>query len=101
MAYRKLKHYFQAHKIIIPSSVPLNNIFKNLDAIGRIGKWATEINDFVIEFIGRNTIKSQAIVDFVTDWTPTPITWRRSQNQSRQCTQMGHGDKQELESRQS
>jgi hypothetical protein len=67
MASRKLKHYFQAHKIIIPSSFPLDNIFKNLEAIGRIGKWATEINDFIIEFIGRSTIKSQALADFVTD----------------------------------
>jgi hypothetical protein len=29
MAARKLKHYFQAHKITIPSSFPLDNIFKN------------------------------------------------------------------------
>jgi hypothetical protein len=64
MASRKLKHYFQAHKIIIPSSFPLDNIFKNPEAIGRIEKWATEINDYV------NTIKSQALADFVADWTP-------------------------------
>ena len=69
MASRKLKHYFQAHKIIIPLSYPLNNIFKNPEAIGRIGKWATEINDFAIEFVGRNIIKSQALADFLADWT--------------------------------
>jgi hypothetical protein len=34
MASRKLKHYFQAHKIIIPSSFSLDNIFKNPEAIG-------------------------------------------------------------------
>ena len=34
MASRKLKHYFQAHKIIIPLSFPLDNIFKNPKAIG-------------------------------------------------------------------
>ena len=50
-------------------SFPLDNIFKNLEAIGQIGKWATEINDFVIEFVGRNAIKSQALVDFIIDWT--------------------------------
>jgi hypothetical protein len=69
MASRKLKHYFQAHKIIVSSSFPLDNIFKNLEAIGQIGKWATEINDFTIEFVGRNTIKSQSLADFVVDWT--------------------------------
>ena len=70
MASRKLKHYFQVHKITIPPSFPLENIFKNPEAIGRIGKWATEINDFTIEFVERNTIKSQALIDFLADWTP-------------------------------
>jgi hypothetical protein len=58
MASRKLKHYFQAHKIIVPSSFPLDNIFKNPEAIGCISKWATEINDFTIELVRRHTIKS-------------------------------------------
>ena len=58
MASRKPKHYFHAYKIIIPSRFPLDNIFKNPEAIGRIGKWATEINNFVIEFVGRKAIKS-------------------------------------------
>jgi hypothetical protein len=58
MASKKLKHYFQAHKIIVPSSFPPDNIFMNLEAIGRIGKWATKINNFSIEFVGRHTIKS-------------------------------------------
>jgi hypothetical protein len=48
----------------------LDNIFKNLEAIGWIGKWATKINDITIEFVGRNTIKSQALAKFVADWTP-------------------------------
>jgi hypothetical protein len=58
MASRKLKHYFQGHKTIIPLSFSLDNIFKNPEAIGRIGKWTTKINDFAIEFMGRNAIKS-------------------------------------------
>ena len=58
MASRKLKHYFQAHKITIPSSFLLDNILKNSEAIGRIGKWDTKINDFTIELVERNAIKS-------------------------------------------
>ena len=69
MASRKLKHYFQAHKITIPSSFLLDNILKNPEAIGRIGKCGTEINDIAIEFVERNTIKSQALIDFLVDWT--------------------------------
>ena len=69
MASRKMKHYFQAHKIIVASNFLLDNILKNQEAIGQIEKWATEINDFTIEFVGRNTIKSQALIDFVANWT--------------------------------
>jgi hypothetical protein len=69
MASRKLKHYFQSHEITIPSSYPLDNIFKNPEAIGRIGKWATKLNDHVINYVGKTTMKSQALADFVANWT--------------------------------
>jgi hypothetical protein len=36
---RKLQHYFQAHKIVVPSSFPLGEIIHNRDAHGRIVKW--------------------------------------------------------------
>ena len=41
---RKLKHYFQAHEIIVPSSQLLRDIFSNKEASGRIGKWETELS---------------------------------------------------------
>jgi hypothetical protein len=41
MASRKLRHYFQAYHIIVPSSQPLKDIMRNREAIGRVGKWAT------------------------------------------------------------
>ena len=44
MASRKLRHYFQAYHIIVPSSQPLKDIMRNREAIGRVGKWAAELN---------------------------------------------------------
>jgi dsDNA-specific endonuclease/ATPase MutS2 len=41
---RKLKHYFQAHEIIVPTSQPLRDILRNKEAFGRICKWATELS---------------------------------------------------------
>ena len=41
---RKLKHYFEAHEITLPSSQPLGDIFSSKEAFGRIGKWATELS---------------------------------------------------------
>src|ERR687884_642906 len=70
MASRKLKHYFQAHHIRVLSAQPLDALFRNAEAVGRIGKWAAELNEYVIDFEHRSAIKSQVIADFIADWTP-------------------------------
>jgi hypothetical protein len=70
MASRKLRHYFKAYHIIVPSSQPLKDIMRNIEAIGRVGKWATELNEFTIDFVHRSSIQSQALADFIADWMP-------------------------------
>jgi ribonuclease HI len=70
MASRKLRHYFQAFHIIVPSSQPLKDIMRNREATGRIGKWAQELNKFSIDYVHRSSIQSQALADFIADWTP-------------------------------
>jgi hypothetical protein len=70
MASRKLRHYFQAYHIIVPSSQPLMDIMRNREATGRIGKWATELNEFSIDYVHRFSIQSQALANFIADWTP-------------------------------
>jgi ribonuclease HI len=66
---RKLHHYFQAHKIVVPSSFPLGEIFRNLDANGHIIKWSVEVGEFDIDFCLRQAIRSKILVDFVSEWT--------------------------------
>jgi ribonuclease HI len=70
MASRKLRHYFQAYHIIVPSSQPLKDITRNREATGRVGKWAAELNKFTINFVHRSSIQSQALAYFIADWTP-------------------------------
>jgi hypothetical protein len=70
MASKKLRHYFQAYHIIVPSSQPLKDIMRNGEATGRIGKWAMELNEFTIDYVHRSSIQSQALADFIADWTP-------------------------------
>jgi hypothetical protein len=65
---RKLRHYLQAHKIVVPSSFPLGEIIRNRDASGRIVKWSVELREFDIEFCPRQAIKSQILADFVFEW---------------------------------
>jgi hypothetical protein len=66
---RKLCHYFQAHKIVVPSSFPLGEIIRNHNANGRIVKCPVELGVFEIQFCPRQAIKSQTLADFVSEWT--------------------------------
>jgi hypothetical protein len=43
IASRKLRHYFQAHKIVVVTSYPLRAILCNSNATGNIAKWAAEL----------------------------------------------------------
>jgi ribonuclease HI len=43
---------------------------RNREATGRIGKWAAELNEFTIDYVHRSSIQSQALADFIADWTP-------------------------------
>jgi hypothetical protein len=70
MAKRKLRHYFQSHNVSVPMSYPLRDMFENRESMGRIGKWATELAENVINFVSRSVIKSQILADFMAHWTP-------------------------------
>jgi hypothetical protein len=67
MASRKLRHYFQAYNIVVPSSQPLKDIMRNREATRRVEKWAVELNEFCIDYEHRSLIQSQALADFIAD----------------------------------
>ena len=66
---RKLKQYFNGHRVLVTTSFSLGDILRNKDANGRIVKWAMELCPFSLNFQSRTTIKSQALVDFIAKWT--------------------------------
>ena len=66
---RKLKHYFDGYRVVVMTEYSLGDIIRNKDANGRIVKWAMELCPFSLEFASRTTIKSQALVDFIIEWT--------------------------------
>ena len=43
IAKRKLRHYFESHLVTVVTSIPLDEVIQNRDAIGRIAKWALEL----------------------------------------------------------
>jgi hypothetical protein len=72
VASRKLRHYFQAHRVVVVTSFPLRAILHNSNATGNIAKWAAELAEFQLDFQPRHAIKSQVLADFIVEWTPRP-----------------------------
>jgi hypothetical protein len=66
-----LSHYFQAHQIEVHTSSILGEILNNREAIRKIAEWVIELSMYHIIYKARTTIKTQALSDFMTEWTET------------------------------
>jgi hypothetical protein len=73
LAWRKLRHYFEAHPVTMVSSFPLGEIIRNPDAAGRIAKWSVELMGETLAYAPRKAIKSQIMADFLDEWTDTQL----------------------------
>ena len=65
----KLKPYFQAHTVIVLTDKPLWRAMSNLEAAGRMVLWAIELNEFDVQYRPRTTIKGQAVIEFIAEFT--------------------------------
>jgi ribonuclease HI len=76
MAAKKLQHYFTEHEVSVVTSFPIREVVRNRDAVGRISKWEVELMGHDVKFVPRTAIKSQALANFIAEWTevqaPTP-----------------------------
>jgi hypothetical protein len=72
-ARRKLRHYFEAHPVMVVSSFPLGEIIRNPDAAGRIAKWSVGLMGETLTYAPRKAIKCQILADFVAEWTDTQL----------------------------
>ena len=57
-AFRKLRHYFQAHVINVMTAHPLKKTMNKLEAAGRLIQWAIELSEFDIRYQAKNAIKA-------------------------------------------
>jgi hypothetical protein len=73
LAWRKLRHYFEAHLVTVVSSFLLGEIIRNPDVADRIAKWSVEVMGETLAYAPRKAIKSQILADFVVEWTDTPL----------------------------
>jgi hypothetical protein len=73
MTTRKLKHYFLAYTIRVVSDRPLAHVLQSKEPTEQITQWTVEISQYDIEFVPRRAIKSQALVDFIMEWTDSGL----------------------------
>ncbi|XP_071925708.1 uncharacterized protein [Coffea arabica] len=79
-AARKLRPYFQAHRVVVLTDQPLRQILTKPEVSGRMTKWVVELAEHDLSYRPRTAIKAQALADFLaeganlnqTDLTPTP-----------------------------
>uniref|UniRef100_A0A2N9F8W7 Integrase catalytic domain-containing protein n=1 Tax=Fagus sylvatica TaxID=28930 RepID=A0A2N9F8W7_FAGSY len=67
---KKLPHYFQAHTMIVLTSLPLKALFRSSDFSGRISKWGAQLGTYDVRYKPRTTIKGHVLDDFIAEFAP-------------------------------
>ena len=68
-AARKLRPYFRAHTIEVPTEFPMKQVLHKPDTSGRLMKWAIELSEFDIRYKPKTAIKGQVLANFVMEFT--------------------------------
>jgi hypothetical protein len=76
--------------MVMKTEHPLGTIICNKDANGRIAMWVMELCPFILEFRRRDTIKSQALADFLVEWTDLSIPTAQRPVDYSKCILMAH-----------
>ncbi|KAJ9556001.1 hypothetical protein OSB04_010615 [Centaurea solstitialis] len=69
-AAKKLRHYFESHHIIVVTNYPLKIVLRKPELTGRLAKWSIYLSSFDLTYQPRTAIKSQALADFVAEFSP-------------------------------
>ena len=72
-AARKLRPYFQAHTIEVPTEYPMKQVLHKPEVSGRLMKWAIELSEFDIRYKPKTAIKGQVLADFVMEFAPVKL----------------------------
>ncbi|XP_021986703.1 uncharacterized protein LOC110883193 [Helianthus annuus] len=66
-ATRRLRRYFQGHRVQVLTNYLLQQILHKPEISGRVAKWVIELGALDIEYRKRTTIKGQVIADFLAE----------------------------------
>ena len=70
-AARKLRPYFQAHTIEVPTEYPMKQVLHKPETSKRLMKWAIELSEFDIRYKPKTAIEGHILDDFVMEFTST------------------------------
>ena len=68
-AARKLRPYFQAYTIEVPTEYPMKQVLHKPETSERLMKWAIELSEFDIRYKLKIVIKAKVLADFVMEFT--------------------------------
>ena len=66
---QKLRPYFQAHTIEIPTEYPMKQVLHKPETSERLMKWVIELSEFDIRYKPKTAIKWQVLADFFMEFT--------------------------------
>ena len=71
---RKLRPYFQAHTVEVPTEYPMKQILHKPETSRRLVKWAIELSEFDIRYKSKKAVKWKILADFIIEFTPAQST---------------------------
>ena len=71
---RKIRPYFQAHTIKVPTEYQMKQILHKPETSRRLIKWAIELSEFEIRYKPRTEVKGKFLADFIMEFTPKEST---------------------------
>nr|XP_029145797.1 uncharacterized protein LOC114924690 [Arachis hypogaea] len=64
---RRLRQYFQSHRIVVRTDQAIRQVLQKPDLAGRMMTWAIELSQYDLQYQPRHAIKAQAMADFLVE----------------------------------
>ncbi|KAL2226356.1 UNVERIFIED_CONTAM: hypothetical protein Sindi_1994300 [Sesamum indicum] len=69
---RKLRSYFQSHRVVVLTNYLLKHVMSRPEASGRLIKWAVTLGQYDMDYQPRTAQKAQVLADFVMELSSNP-----------------------------
>ncbi|XP_025703896.1 uncharacterized protein [Arachis hypogaea] len=69
---RRLRQYFQSHKVVVRTDQAIRQVLQKTDLVGRMITWAVKLSQYKLQYKPRHAIKAQAMADFLVEITGDP-----------------------------